>query len=113
MVGANGSGRSTLAKLLAGLYAPAQGSVMWDEAGLATADPEQLWVTAGDAVAGHRPLATARWQVTARENVTLGQGDGDDRAVLCDAKAWGADRGPYSRWPDAERRSGGSRPRRS
>ncbi|MER7876290.1 ATP-binding cassette domain-containing protein [Streptomyces solisilvae] len=60
MVGANGSGRSTLAKLLAGLYAPAQGSVMWDEAGLATADPEQLWVTGGDAVAGHRPLAGDR-----------------------------------------------------
>ncbi|WP_420544198.1 ATP-binding cassette domain-containing protein [Streptomyces malaysiensis] len=60
IVGANGSGRSTLAKLLAGLYASAQGSVMWDEVGLATADPEQLWVTAGDAVAGHRPLAGDR-----------------------------------------------------
>ncbi|MFD8278710.1 ATP-binding cassette domain-containing protein [Streptomyces solisilvae] len=108
MVGANGSGKSTLAKLLAGLNAPAKGSVMWDEVGLATADPEQVW-----SWLAMLSQDTARWQVTARENLTLGQGDGDDRAVLCAARAWGADCGPYSRWPDAERRSGGSRPRRS
>ncbi|WP_370685016.1 ATP-binding cassette domain-containing protein [Streptomyces sp. MnatMP-M27] len=86
IVGANGSGRSTLAKLLAGLYASAQDSVMRDEVGLATADPEQLW-----SWLAMLSQDTARWQVTARENVTLGHGDGDDRAVLCDAKAWGAD----------------------
>ncbi|MEU8545358.1 ABC transporter ATP-binding protein [Streptomyces sp. NPDC048717] len=36
------------------------------------------------------PQDIARWQVTARENITLGQ-DGDDQAVLAAAQASGAD----------------------
>ncbi|OEV09318.1 hypothetical protein AN218_23075 [Streptomyces nanshensis] len=86
IVGANGSGKSTLAKLLAGLYAPTQGKVTWDDVDLTTADPEQVWSRLA-----MLPQDIARWQVTARENITLGQGDGDEQAVLTAAKAAGAD----------------------
>ncbi|SFY54029.1 ABC transporter ATP-binding protein [Streptomyces sp. F-1] len=86
IVGANGSGKSTLAKLLAGLYTPTHGTVTWDDVDLATADPEQVWSRLA-----MLPQDIARWQVTARENITLGQGDGDDQAVLAAAKASGAD----------------------
>ena len=86
IVGANGSGKSTLAKLLAGLYTPTNGTVTWDGTDLATADPEQVWSRLA-----MLPQDIARWQVTARENITLGQDDGDDQAVHAAAKASGAD----------------------
>lgn len=86
IVGANGSGKSTLAKLLAGLYTPTSGAVTWDDVDLRTADPEDIWGRLA-----MLPQDIARWQVSARENITLGQGDGDDRAVLDAAKASGAD----------------------
>lgn len=94
IVGANGSGKSTLAKLLAGLYAPAQGSVTWDEVDLTTADPEEVWSRLA-----MLPQDIARWQVTARQNITLGQGDGEDQAVHAAAKSSGAD-GVIARLPD-------------
>ncbi|MFJ5680247.1 ABC transporter ATP-binding protein [Streptomyces sp. NPDC093097] len=88
IVGANGSGKSTLAKLLAGLYTPTHGAVTWDAVDLTTTDPQQVWSRLA-----MLPQDIARWQVTARENITLGQGDsnGDDQAVLAAAKASGAD----------------------
>ncbi|MGW7311179.1 hypothetical protein ACWGI1_37210, partial [Streptomyces sp. NPDC054835] len=36
------------------------------------------------------PQDIARWPVTARENATLGQGDGDDQAVMTAAELAGA-----------------------
>ena len=86
IVGANGSGKSTLAKLLAGLYTPTRGTVTWDKVDLTTADPEQIW-----AHLAMLPQDIARWQTTARDNITLGQGNGDDQTVLAAAKASGAD----------------------
>lgn len=86
IVGANGAGKSTLAKLLAGLYTPTTGTVTWDDVDLATADPEQVWSRLA-----LLPQDIARWQVSARENITLGQGDGDDETVMAAARASGAD----------------------
>ncbi|WP_367141079.1 MULTISPECIES: ABC transporter ATP-binding protein [Streptomyces] len=86
IVGENGSGKSTLAKLLAGLYTPTSGTVTWDHTDLADADPEQAW-----ARLAMLPQDFARWPVTARENITLGQGPGTDEAVLDAALASGAD----------------------
>ncbi|ROQ65257.1 ATP-binding cassette subfamily B protein [Streptomyces sp. CEV 2-1] len=86
IVGANGAGKSTLAKLLAGLYAPTTGTVTWDDVDLATADPEQVW-----ARLALLPQDIARWQVSVRENIALGQGDGDDETVMAAARASGAD----------------------
>ncbi len=86
IVGANGSGKSTLAKLIAGLYAPTTGTVTWGGVNLADTDPEQAWRKLA-----MLPQDFARWPVTARENITLGQGDGDDEAVMAAARASGAD----------------------
>ncbi|MFI0742728.1 ABC transporter ATP-binding protein [Streptomyces sp. NPDC021100] len=86
VVGANGSGKSTLAKVLAGLYAPTTGTVTWDGISLADVDPDQAWSRLA-----MLPQDFARWPVTARENITLGQGPGDDEAVLAAAHASGAD----------------------
>jgi ATP-binding cassette subfamily B protein len=86
IVGANGAGKSTLAKLLAGLYTPTTGTVTWDDVDLAAADPEQVWSRLA-----LLPQDIARWQVSARENITLGQGDGDDETVMAAARASGAD----------------------
>ncbi|MCX5401312.1 ABC transporter ATP-binding protein [Streptomyces sp. NBC_00102] len=85
IVGANGSGKSTLAKLLAGLYTPTTGTVTWDDTDLTHIAPEQIW---------HRlamlPQDFVRWPVTARENITLGQGPGDDTTINTAAHAAGA-----------------------
>ncbi|QCX82224.1 Putative multidrug export ATP-binding/permease protein (plasmid) [Streptomyces sp. YIM 121038] len=86
IVGANGAGKSTLAKLLAGLYTPTTGKVTWDEVDLTTADPDEVW-----ARLALLPQDIARWQVSARENITLGQGDGSDETVMDAARASGAD----------------------
>ncbi|MFD8023694.1 ABC transporter ATP-binding protein [Streptomyces lavendulae] len=86
IVGANGAGKSTLAKLLAGLYTPTSGTVTWDDTDLALADPEQV-----HARLAMLPQDIARWQTSARNNITLGQGQGDDGVVLAAARAAGAD----------------------
>ncbi|MFF2402696.1 ABC transporter ATP-binding protein [Streptomyces goshikiensis] len=86
IVGANGAGKSTLAKLLAGLYAPTSGTVTWDDTDLAQTDPEAV-----HARLAMLPQDIARWQATARLNISLGQGAGDDTAVLAAARAAGAD----------------------
>ncbi|WP_129840832.1 ABC transporter ATP-binding protein [Streptomyces sp. RFCAC02] len=86
IVGANGSGKSTLAKLLAGLYTPTAGTVTWDGTDLSRTDPEQLWRNLA-----MLPQDFARWPVTARENITLGQGDQDERSIAAAAAAVGAD----------------------
>ncbi|MGW4505818.1 ABC transporter ATP-binding protein [Streptomyces sp. NPDC004436] len=86
IVGANGAGKSTLAKLLAGLYVPTSGTVTWDDTDLAQTDPEAV-----HARLAMLPQDIARWQTTARLNISLGQGTGDDTAVLAAARAAGAD----------------------
>ncbi|MFE5863197.1 ATP-binding cassette domain-containing protein [Streptomyces virginiae] len=85
IVGHNGAGKSTLAKLLAGLYAPTSGAVTWDTTDLITVDPDELYSRLA-----MLPQDIARWQATVRENVTLGQGDQSDAAVLAAARAGGA-----------------------
>ncbi|MFR9727434.1 ABC transporter ATP-binding protein [Streptomyces sp. MS19] len=86
IVGANGSGKSTLAKLLVGLYTPDTGTVTWDGTDLSQTDHEQLWQRLA-----LLPQDFGRWRVTARENITLGQGDQDERSINAAAAAVGAD----------------------
>ncbi|MGW7517812.1 ABC transporter ATP-binding protein [Streptomyces sp. NPDC054796] len=86
IVGANGSGKSTLAKLLAGLYTPTTGAVTWDDTDIARTHPEDLWQHLA-----MLPQDFSRWPVTARDNITLGQGPQDEASITAAATAAGAD----------------------
>ncbi|WP_109278701.1 ABC transporter ATP-binding protein [Streptomyces orinoci] len=86
LVGENGSGKSTLSKLLAGLYLPTDGSVCWDGVDTRELDPYELWRQTAVV-----PQDYAHWPMTARENITLGQPHGGDRAVWRAARLAGAD----------------------
>jgi ATP-binding cassette, subfamily B, bacterial len=68
LVGENGSGKSSLAKLLAGLYAPTTGAITWDGVDAATLDPEFL--------AAQVAVITQEWwkfPFTARDNIAIGR----------------------------------------
>jgi ATP-binding cassette subfamily B protein len=81
LVGENGSGKTTLAKLLAGLYRPAQGVIRWDGLDLSAIDPDEL----------RRSIAVIfqdfiRYHLPARENIGLGRVDAiDDLGAIRDA----------------------------
>jgi ATP-binding cassette subfamily B protein len=94
VVGVNGAGKTTMMKLLGGLYQPTAGRIVVDGIDLAELDPRQwqrrLTVVFQDFV--HYPLS-------ARDNIALGAGehvDGDpaagDAAVWRAAEAAGADK---------------------
>jgi ABC-type multidrug transport system fused ATPase/permease subunit len=70
LVGENGSGKSSLAKLIAGLYAPNAGTIAWD--GVDTADLDRRSLAAQVAV-----ISQDWWKFpfTAARNITLGRHD--------------------------------------
>lgn len=78
LVGENGSGKTTVAKLVAGLYPPSAGQVLW-----------RGHTTAADGRRMHQPEVAVifqdflRYQMTAYENVALGRPDDldDDAGV--------------------------------
>ena len=68
LVGENGSGKSSVAKLLAGLYRPTAGTITWDGVDAATLDPEFL--------AAQVAVITQEWwkfPFTARYNIAVGR----------------------------------------
>jgi ATP-binding cassette subfamily C protein LapB len=77
VVGATGSGKSTLIKLLAGIYAPSGGRVFLDGIDLALMDPRQLRSTIG-----YLPQDIRLFQGTLRENLTRGLGPVSDDEIL-------------------------------
>jgi ATP-binding cassette subfamily B protein len=86
LVGENGSGKTTFAKLLAGLYTPSEGTITWDGADIATLDPA--------AVRRHVAVIFqdfVRYLLPAYDNIALGDSERfDDRdAVERAAKAAG------------------------
>jgi ATP-binding cassette, subfamily B, bacterial len=86
LVGENGSGKTTFAKLLAGLYEPESGSITWDGVNAATLDPvsvrAQVAVIFQDFV---------RYLLSAHDNIALGDHGrfDDDQAVERAARAAG------------------------
>jgi ATP-binding cassette, subfamily B, bacterial len=68
LVGLNGAGKTTLVKLLARLYDPTEGEILWDGIDIRTFDPQDF----------RYHLSTifqdfARYELTARENIGLGE----------------------------------------
>jgi ATP-binding cassette subfamily B protein len=87
LVGENGSGKTTLAKILAGLYPPAEGSVSWDGTGISQFDPGAL--RARIAILFQDFM---RYQLSAWENIGFGNGQlvDDHAAIVAAAKSAGA-----------------------
>ena len=70
LVGENGSGKTSLARLIAGLYHPDSGTVSWDGTALSTVDPEDVWQ--------HVAMVSQEywhWPFTAERNIVLGTHD--------------------------------------
>ncbi|MDT0453131.1 ABC transporter ATP-binding protein [Streptomyces hesseae] len=89
-VGANGSGKSTMAKLLAGLYTPSKGSICWDGVEVREVDAESIQSQV--AMVLQDPVA---WPLSALANVTIGAGsitEADPQRALAAVTESGADR---------------------
>jgi ATP-binding cassette subfamily B protein len=86
LVGENGSGKTTFAKLLAGLYTPQAGTVTWDGVDLATLDPAM--VRARVAVIFQD---FTRYLLSAHDNIAIGDHRRfeDDAAIAEAARAAG------------------------
>jgi ABC-type multidrug transport system fused ATPase/permease subunit len=70
LVGENGSGKTSLARLIAGLYHPDSGTVSWDGTSLSTVDPQDAWQ--------HVAMVSQEywhWPFTAERNILLGTHD--------------------------------------
>lgn len=82
LVGENGSGKSSLAKLIAGLYEPAEGLILWDGVSITDLDRASL--------ARHVAVTTQDWwrfPFTAEQNILIGRHDrtGDHGPSITDA----------------------------
>ncbi|MFJ2217732.1 ATP-binding cassette domain-containing protein [Streptomyces sp. NPDC101062] len=89
-VGANGSGKSTMSKLIAGLYEPTAGTIRWDGTDVLEMDAESL--QAQVAVVLQDPV---QWPLSALANITVSSGtitEADPERALRAAAASGADR---------------------
>jgi ATP-binding cassette subfamily B protein len=81
LVGENGSGKSTFAKLLAGLYHPQSGSVTWDGVDTSTIDP-----TSARARVAVIFQDFVRWSLSAYDNIAFGDHlRADDRDAVARA----------------------------
>lgn len=81
IVGANGSGKTTMLKLLRGLYPPASGRVLLDGADIAQFSQQDLarWI-------GYLPQQVQLISGTVRENITLAEPGISDELVIAAAK---------------------------
>jgi ATP-binding cassette subfamily B protein/ATP-binding cassette subfamily C protein len=87
LVGENGSGKTTIAKILAGLYQPDGGDVRWDATSLRDVDQDAL--RSRIAVIAQE---YTHWPMTARQNITMSRRTADgEGAVLRAARDSGAD----------------------
>lgn len=79
LVGENGSGKSTIAKMVTGLYPPSSGAVYLVENGRSAIIDGSLGGTVGSVFQDF-----ARYEMTLRENITLGSAEGstDDDGIV-------------------------------
>jgi ATP-binding cassette, subfamily B, bacterial len=88
LVGENGSGKTTIAKLLAGLYTPTSGAITWDGVDVATMDAGSLRSSVGVLFQDF-----VKYALTAAENIGVGRTErtADDGAVRSAARRAGAE----------------------
>lgn len=92
VVGRNGAGKSTVMKLLCGLYAPARGTIRWNGVDITSLAPADLRGRIGAVFQDY-----VNYDLTANENIALGVADGradlvcDPAAVRTAAELAGAD----------------------
>ncbi|KAB2889644.1 MAG: type I secretion system permease/ATPase [Desulfobulbaceae bacterium] len=77
IIGPIGSGKTTLGKLILGLYQPTKGMVAMDGTDIRQIDPAEL-----RNFIGYVPQDVVLFQGTVRDNIVLGANDADDSAVL-------------------------------
>jgi ATP-binding cassette subfamily C protein LapB len=87
VLGAVGSGKSTLVKLMSGLYQPSQGTVFLDGVDVTHLAPEFVREHVG-----YLPQDVRLFQGTLRENLTLGLPSPSDSQILKACEATGLDR---------------------
>lgn len=86
VVGRNGCGKTTLLKMLQGLYTPSEGRILLDGIDLAQLSRAELaaWI-------GYVPQETFLFPGTIRDNIAIGWKDAPDDAILKAAKLSAAD----------------------
>ncbi len=84
IIGPVGSGKTTLGKLILGLYLPSKGMVAMDGTDIRQIDPAEL-----RKFIGYVPQDIVLFRGTVRENILLGTHDIDDSAMLRAAEAAG------------------------
>lgn len=87
IIGPIGSGKTTLGKLILGLYQPTKGMVAMDGTDIRQIDPAEL-----RNFIGYVPQDVVLFQGSVRDNIVLGTSDIDDSTVLRAAKIAGVSR---------------------
>jgi ATP-binding cassette subfamily C protein LapB len=86
IIGPVGSGKTTLGKLLLGLYEPISGMVTMDGTDIRQIDPAEL-----RNFIGHVPQDLILFRGTVRDNITMGTHDVDDSSIMRAAELAGVD----------------------
>lgn len=86
IIGPVGSGKTTLGKLLLGLYEPISGMVTMDGTDIRQIDPAEL-----RNYIGHVPQDLILFRGTIRDNITMGTHDVDDTTIMRAAELAGVD----------------------
>jgi ATP-binding cassette subfamily C protein LapB len=86
IIGPIGSGKTTLGKLLLGLYEPISGMVTMDGTDIRQIDPAEL-----RHFIGHVPQELILFRGTIRDNITMGTHDVDDTSIMRAAELAGVD----------------------
>lgn len=84
IIGRVGSGKSTIAKLLVGLYAPASGAVLLDGTDLRQIEPSDTWANIGFV-----PQDLFLFRGTIKENIAIAKPHADDEEIATVVKTVG------------------------